>query len=393
MPIRHPTIVEGQDPFVLGAYGLRPNNPSGFDGWNAHDKQLLIDTMHKEVDAIARDTGEDLSTLVPTNIPLYIKPKNIAPTHASMTGYQTLTSHRQIDAGGVLREKVITKTPAKLFAVALGLVPSDMPQIDKHRLGIRHELIHTLLMNSAEIYEMLTEGLTEYLTESGVPNSKRWAGDWNVERFQGTCGLRSDDNTQIVLMGAPQEKEFVHSLTRILAMNAFRLVTRDQVWAICKSLDSHTKSGGVYPTFDVFETHVRTFLPLKEANALLKQPLFQPMRPGEQSFLLPQQSPVKKVRAHSMYVHPNPSFQAVNPQTNTSEYRQYGLEHRPSLLKYSVKTKSGAGGKLQVMNNDPMEVSQPQMSQLLGRQNITVRPKDITLIDVDLRGLKQSIRG
>lgn len=392
MTIKIPDIIEGQNPAVLGSFGVHQGAPSGLDGWTQREKEILQTTIHQEVHAIATGTSEDLSSLIPDSIPLYIKPKNVGPSHATMSGYQTVSSQRNTDNNGVLREKVIHKSPAALYAMALGIERSDIPQIDKFRMGIRHELIHTFTMNAVEIYEMLTEGVVEYLTETGVANSTRFAGNWNVQRFQGTCGLRSDDNSQIIIMGQPQQKKDVHDLTRIMAMNAFRLTTKDKVWALCKSLDSHTKEGGIYPTFQVLQDQIHMHLEAGAAEELLRQPLFQPMQAGEQAFLLPQNKPVKQILAQSVYVYRNPKYQTVNPATDTSEYRQFILEHSPTLINYNIKTRKGAGGNMTANHNFPVEIQQKQMAALLKTQGINVPSNEIASIDCEVRGLRETIR-
>ena len=177
-----------------------------------------------------------------------------------------------------------------------------------------------------------------------------------------------------------------------MAMNAFSVTTKDTLWAMCKSLHEHTTSEGVYATFDDFRDQVHAHLPPKKADTLLKQPLFQPMQPGEHSFLLPQDDPIRTVLAQSMSVHPNPKYQVVNPTTGISEYRQFILGHMPTTVSYQVQTKQGQGGHIAVNHKGNAQINQRQMSSLLQTQGITVKRNDITSIVCTVRGLRETIQ-
>lgn len=388
----HPIIRKGDSPAVLASFGVTQftHGVSGLDGWSTEELAALCTVVQEELDSIRATTGVDIAHMIPNEIPLYAKSKNVKPDHASLTAVQALQSQSYM-VGGVQRLRMIKKTPAAFLGIALGLEQGDLATIDRHREAIRHELIHGVTSNSIEINELLTEGVVETLSQP--PNLQRthqtsWRQmPWDWTQFQGTSGLRGADFSMTTLVGTPQERHMTEILTRILAVNAFRAQTRDQLWAICKELHAFTMTQGEYPGFNTFADVVRAVLPTTDATKLLAQHLFQPVQPGIQSYLLPLASPGSGVHIQSVNIFPNQDYERVYPNGAT-DLRQFAFGPAPTIANYRVATRSGQGGGLTVSHPGAFHLTKPAVARMLQGQGIQVAEKQIASVDCDVRGMK-----
>lgn len=390
-----PNIHKGNMPIVLESFGVThlPHGPSGFDGWQDAAFDRLRQVVQEELDAIRATTAVDIANMIPDEIPLYAKPKQVKPDHASLTAVQGLQMQEYL-VGSSLHSRMLKKTPAMLLGIALGLEQTDIPTLDQHREGIRHELIHAITSNGLEIYELLTEGMVETLSQE--PNIRRTSQNdwrrmpWDWTKFQGTSGLRGADFTMTAMAGTPSEKHETEKLTRILAVNAFRGQTRDQLWTICKELHAITMTRRAYPGFTDFQDIVRAVLPPADAARLLGQHLFQPVQTGVQSYILPLTSPSSGAYLQSMNIIPNPNFERVLPGGATI-LQQFTFAAAPTIAKYRIATRSGQGGGMTVSHPGPFHLSRPAIAQMLQGQRINVGAKQITSVDCEVRSMKTKL--
>jgi hypothetical protein len=381
------TLSRGKEPVVLRQFGVMKGDPSGFEGWAEAEIECLFASIHKELDGII-----DISSMLPSTIPVYVKPKHMQPTHAAPNAVQPAELIVTRDRYGIERKFMTQKSNATSMGIVLGFERQDVGNMNSDdREGIRHELVHIATCNAIEIYEALTEGIVEYLSQDQREQSAQkidWRKfPWDSHRFQGTTGLRTGNYTFLDLAGTKEELAGLYALTRIIAMCAFQRQTHDQIWEICKSLHHLALKRGSYPTYDDFCEVTHQVLPGMEAQELLKQLLFREMTPGDHGYLLPLTESHRSILAQSLRVQTNPDYGIVDQETGVPSYRPYTLTHIPSTIEYRAQTFSGDGGSLTVAHQKPQTVSPETIASILQDQNVPVQGNQISSLVCSMRGL------
>lgn len=387
-------LVKGDNPVVLAQFGIQRGDPSGFEGWSEREVDTLLTIVRQELDRVVKSTSVDISSMLPKEILIYIKPRRVQPTHASPNAVQPVEIKTIHDADGQERRFMTKKSLAHPLGIALGFERGDLMKMNaEEREDIRHELVHTTTRNAIEIYEALTEGVVEYLSQDPRDTTmKGWRRfPWDAKHFQGTTGLRTPNFTMLHLEETPGVPGYLYQLSRIIALSAFQRQTHDQIWSICKTLHERAINKGTYPTYDDFCDVACQTLPRADVNGFLGQLLFQEMSPGDHGYLLPLKESYRSVLAQSVRVQRNSEYGIVNPHTGVPNYRPYILSNIPSMINYKVMTSSGAGGGMTVLHKLASTITPDTVANTLQAKGISVQPQAITSLTCSLRGLRADV--